>query len=416
MNLKKLSTKLIMALTAVLLGGVVALVVWLFVAALRFVTESFWGEFANSIDFLFFPLVVCALGGLLIGLWQKYIWPMPVPLEESFEAMKEDKKSSYKGLWKTTISAFLPLAFGGSVGPESGLVNVIIGLCNWVGDKLKKIHITLKESARIGLAAVITVLFGSPVAGVIAPIEAKNEQGYQLPRISKILLYILAVLGGFGVMLLLNNLFGGGSGLPRFERAIWDPGELLISIPLALVGILAGYIYFAADKICIKIADIFKKNTVLKAVLCGVILGLCGTLLPLTMFSGEEQMFEVMQNFTSIGIFALIATGLVKLIITPLCVRFGWNGGNIFPVIFAGVSLSYGLAAVLNLDPILCITVITTALLATVMKRPLLAIGILFLCFPIADLVFMAISVGIVYGVMAIKNIILRDKSPSLIK
>lgn len=399
-----------MSLTSLFLGGIVALVVWLFVTAVRLMAELFWGDFANSLDFMFFPLVVCMIGGLIIGLWQKYVWSMPMSLEKSFESMKKDKKGSYKGLWKTTISAFLPLAFGGSVGPESGLIGIIVGLCNWVGDKLKKVHVTLKDSARIGLSAVITVIFGSPVAGIIAPLEAKTEKGYQLPRASKILLYVLAICGGFGTMLLLDNFFGGGSGLPRFERTVWDPGELLISIPLALIGLLAGCIYFVVDKVFINVADLFRKNIVIKAILCGAVLGLCGTFLPLTMFSGEEQMFELMQNFASIGALVLIITGILKLIVTSLCTRFGWNGGNIFPLIFAGVSLSYGLAIVLNLDPILCITVITTALLVTVTKRPLLAIGILFLCFPVADLVFMVISAGTVYGIVTLRNLMIKNQ------
>lgn len=405
MTKKRVSTAIFMMIMSLLLGGIVALVVWLFMGAIRLTTSLLWGDFAQWTGWVFFPLVVCVIGGVIIGLWQKYIWPMPTSLEQSMEAIKKDKKFPYRGAWKTAISAFLPLAFGGSVGPEAGLVNIIAGLCSWVGDKLKRFHIAFSESARIGLAAVITTLFGAPLGGIIAPIEARDEKGYQPPRVSKIILYILAVVGGFGALLLLNTYVGGGAGLPTFERTVWNPGELLLSIPLAIVGVLAGYLYFAADKIWSKISDFFKKNIIAKAIICGVILGLCGMMLPMTMFSGEEQMAELIQNFSTMGMIGLIATGLIKLIVTPLCVRFGWNGGNIFPVIFAGVSLGYGVAGLSGLDSILCVTVITTAVSATVMKRPLLAVGILFLCFPIADIIFMLIAAGLSFCALALVNV-----------
>jgi len=71
----------------------------------------------------------------------------------------------------------------------------------------------------------------------------------------------------------------------------------------------------------------------------GLGLGLAGALLPLTLFSGEEQTAILIQNAAEIGVLMLIVLALVKLLITSLCLATGWKGGYIFPTMFAGVAL-----------------------------------------------------------------------------
>ena len=74
---------------------------------------------------------------------------------------------------------------------------------------------------------------------------------------------------------------------------------------------------------------------------------------------------------------------MLKVVATPLCLNFGWRGGNFFPCIFAGVSCGYGIAVFSGIDPMLCVTVVTTALVACMTRKPLLTLALLILCFPI---------------------------------
>ena len=100
-------------------------------------------------------------------------------------------------------------------------------------------------------------------------------------------------------------------------------------------------------------------------------------------------------SYTHLGALALLATGFAKVMITPLCIRFGWRGGHFFPVIFAGVSIGYGMAALTGADPVFCLCACTAALVGAVMRQPLMAVLLLFLCFPVKGVVVMFLAAAL---------------------
>ena len=133
-------------------------------------------------------------------------------------------------------------------------------------------------------------------------------------------------------------------------------------------------------------------GTVAKPIIVGVAMGAIACALPYVLFPGETQCEELMETWVTLPAFALLATGLLKAIITPLCINMGWVGGSFFPSIFAGVAAGYGMAALTGADPMLMVTVTTSAFLAGVLRRPLIVLGILFLCFPATGIVWMGIA------------------------
>ena len=88
----------------------------------------------------------------------------------------------------------------------------------------------------------------------------------------------------------------------------------------------------------------------------------------------------------------LIATGLLKCAVTPLCINFGWRGGHFFPVIFAGIALGYGIASVGGFDPMFCVAITTATLVAGVQRKALVAIAMLLLCFPVQSIPWIGIA------------------------
>lgn len=131
---------------------------------------------------------------------------------------------------------------------------------------------------------------------------------------------------------------GGGMGMPRFESAEVGSLELVWLIPLALVGTVCGWLYFVSEHASEALAHAMGEHPVVKAMLAGLALAICGTVLPYTMFAGETQADVLMETYLTIPAGVLIATGLVKAMLTPALINLGWRGGHFFPVIFSGVS------------------------------------------------------------------------------
>ena len=126
-----------------------------------------------------------------------------------------------------------------------------------------------------------------------------------------------------------------------------------------------------------------RDHVVLRATVGGFLLGAVGTLLPLTMFSGEHQINEVMEDPESVGAILLLVIGVVKLLLTNLCIDTGLKGGHFFPVIFSGVSIGCGMSLLLGADMVLCTAVVTATLVGHTMKKPLATVLLLMIVFPL---------------------------------
>jgi len=115
----------------------------------------------------------------------------------------------------------------------------------------------------------------------------------------------------------------------------------------------------------------------------GFLLAMLGIWLPWTMFSGEHEMGILMENWENIPVTLLMMTAIGKILAVNICVNFGWKGGNIFPVIFSGVSMGYALAAVSGVEPVFAVAVVSASAYGYIMRKPLTVVAVLFLCFPL---------------------------------
>lgn len=391
--MKKVKNNLLFLLYTVILGAIVGAIVWAFVRIMNLGIEFIWDFAPSHLNFPLYTLCVCVIGGLLIGVWKKKFGDYPEELATVMGKIKKTGRYQYNNVFSTIISALSPLLIGASVGPEAGLTGVIAGLCTWVGDKLKLYLKEVEELTQIGLSATLGTIFHSPMFGFIEPIESDKE--VVLPRTSKIVLYFSAILSSFSVFFLLGKLFGGRTGLEDFEAGKIDWLQYLYAIPLTIIGIAAGYLYFIFKKLTFTLENKFRKYTVLRATAGGLLLGISGTFLPLTMFSGEHQISEVMNNAETIGAVMLIVIAVVKLLLTNICIDSGLKGGHFFPVIFCGICIGCAMSIILGIDAIFCASVVTTALVGHTLKKPLATVLLLMIVFPvklIPIMLFAAIS------------------------
>lgn len=379
--LKKVKNNLLFLLYTVILGSIVGAIIWVFIRIMNLGIEFIWDFVPSQLNFPLYTLYICLFGGLFIGLWKKKFGDYPEELKTVMGKVKKTGRYQYNNVFSTIGSALFPLLIGASVGPEAGLTGVIAGLCTWVGDKLKLYLKEVEELTQIGMSATLGTIFHSPMFGFVEPIESDKE--VVLPKTSKIVLYFAAILSSFGVFFLLGKLFGGRTGLEELEWNKIDLLQYLYAIPLAAVGIAAGYLYFIFKKLTFSLEKKFRKYIVLRTTAGGLLLGISGTFLPLTMFSGEHQISEVMNNAEAIGALMLIIIAIVKLLLTNICIDSGLKGGHFFPVIFCGICIGCAMSLMLGIDMVFCASVVTTALVGHTLKKPLATVLLLMIVFPV---------------------------------
>lgn len=378
--MKNAKNSVLFLLYTIILGAIVGAIVWAFLKIMNLGIEFLWDYVPSQIDFPLYTLCFCTAGGLLIGLWKKKFGDYPEELNVVIGRVKKTGRYPYSNVFPTLGSALFPLLIGASVGPEAGLTGVIAGLCTWVGDKLKRYKKEVEELTAIGLSATLGTIFRSPMFGFIEPIESDKES--ILPKTSKIVLYLTAILSSFGVFILLNKLTGGGVGMEGMEFGGMELVEYLYAIPIIAAGIIAGYLYFIFKKLTSAVHKKFGRFTVIRAVAGGLLLGISGTFLPLTMFAGEHQIGEVTETFGKTGAVMLIVIAVVKLLLTNICIDSGLKGGHFFPVIFCGVCIGCAMSLLLGVNMVFCAAAATTALVGHTIKKPLATVLLLMIVFP----------------------------------
>lgn len=374
-----LKNNLLLTAYTIIIGVIAGLIIWCFIRGMNFGIHFLWVYLPSLINFKYYTITVCVIGGLIIGLWKNKYGDSPEDLNQVIETVKQEHRYSYSNIFPSIVSSILPLIFGASIGPEAGLTGIIAGLYTWMGDKLKIFNDELEELAHIGITATLGTIFVSPMFGFVEPIE--NEER-KLPNTSKNILYFVAILSSFGIFIFLNHLTHNQVGLHSIGTATLSNLNYLGIIILIILGMLLSYVYFVSHRLSKRIFENLTDNFILKGVLGGLILGIIGTLLPLTMFSGETQMYLLVENGVQLGLVVLILTSVLKIVLTNVCIETGLKGGHFFPLIFSGTSMGYALGILLNVDPIISMSVVTSSFIAGILKKPIAVVLLLMIIFP----------------------------------
>ncbi|HBS46163.1 MAG TPA: chloride channel protein, partial [Paenibacillus sp.] len=211
-------------------------------------------------------------------------------------------------------------------------------------------------------------------------------------KLIKTLVYSITTAAGFGVFVFLSKIDNRKFTIADFGPASIGVKEIIAIIPLILIGVLLGKLYEFFGSFFHKVLKPLDNYKIVKAAIGGLVLGLIGTVLPLTLFSGEHELTELAADWTHMSIYLLLLLGIVKLFLTEFCLSTGWRGGHIFPIIFAGVSIGYGVAMLFPIDPVTSISIITTALTSAVLKKPIAVVLILMMIFPVKLIIPMILA------------------------
>lgn len=396
----KIKNQLDLWLFCALIGAVAGALVWVILKVMSLGMELIWTWIPGKISMPYYTLIVCTAGGVIIGVFRKIFGDYPEELETVMGKVKKEKRYDYSHMLVMIIAALLPLLIGSSVGPEAGLTGIIVGLCYWAGDNLKFAKQNTREYSQVGVAVSLSVLFHAPLFGIFEVEEdVEDTSAFSITKSSKIFIYGIALAAGTGIYAGLSALFGAGmSGFPSFDTVEVQRIDYVLMIVYMICGCVLAYFYEATHVITKKIAG--KIPGIIKETLAGLLLGLIGMAVPAVMFSGEEQMAVLMQDYAGYFSIVLIAVAFLKVLLTNVCIQFGLKGGHFFPVIFAGVCMGYGVSMLCfgkdGSHVVFAAAIVTAALLGGIMNKPLAVTMLLFLCFPVKMFlwIFIAAAVG----------------------
>lgn len=399
-----------LGLFTALLGAVCGTVIWLFLKAMGLCTDLIWTVIPEQAGSRFTPVLLCAAGGFAAGLLRRKCGDYPEELPVVLGKIRKNRHYEYDRMPVMLLSAFLPLVFGASVGPEAGLTGVIAGLCYWTGDNVRYAGEHAEAFSEIGAAVTLGSLFHIPLFGIFA-VEENPEDGADggsaIPKTSKLVLYGLSIAGAFLAMKALGSLFGAaGEGMPSYEYYPPNAADYLLLLLYIPAGLLLQLAFGYAEKLTGKAAALVPG--VLRETLCGVCIGAAALLVPAVLFSGEEQMAELPERFLEYGPAALLGLCLLKIFMTALCIRSGLKGGHFFPLIFACSCMGFGLAslffgdiagitdaAVLTGHAVFAAAAVTAATLGAQLKKPLAVSLLLLLCFPVRLILWTVLAAAI---------------------
>ena len=381
---------------AAVTGTVIAALVWLYLKVANVGVTIIWDMIPKYVDVKGYTILVCLAGGVVIGIFHRAYGPWPESMADSVKRVKNTGTYPFEKLPMIVAAAFLPLFFGGAVGPESGLVSILLGLCCWAmrqfGLARWKMETYLRNDPFISRKYLFRVMLSGLTLPADQIIYDKNQ--VQWKRAEQISAGVVAGLSGLFVYELLNALLGRGLSIPHLSQGAIETREKVGAVLLISVGIGAGYLYLIFRRLIsaffAKLAE--KKLAVLNAVLGGLVLGLIGSALPMTMFSGGNAIQAIQYEYLQYTPYLLILIGVVKLFLTNVCIESGWRGGHFFPVIFSGLSIGFGFSVLLNTNQIFSVILVTAALLGTILQQPLGAIVLSIIFFPIEDFGWMCLA------------------------
>ena len=226
----------------------------------------------------------------------------------------------------------MSLAGGASLGPEDALGKLGGGLGTWVSEQRKLGEDMRATNTLSGMSAAYGGLLSAPILATILVLELARPKATRF--MDTMVGGLLASSVAFAVYFpIAGSTFVGIYTLPSFKFEDW---QLLAAIPLGLVAGALALITTVAIAVVTRLAARLPNRTILRATIGGVAFGLVGVALPLTLFTGTDQLTTVIHDGAALGAGLLIAIVFAKILVFAVCEATGFIGGPFLVMLFIG--------------------------------------------------------------------------------
>ena len=320
----------------VLMGCAVALGVFGAVVGLVFIgVITFGGKWYDDSNPGWFGgqwwwVAVAAAAGAGVGLLRR-LTRLPQEIPGLFADLQTGRVET--GLVPGIVAvSTVSLIGGASLGPEKALGAMGGGAGSWLARRRALGKEDSQVNTLAGFAGAYGGLFSSTLIVVLLILEVARPGGQRFAK--ALAAEIVASSVSFGLYFAIAGaVFLDAYQVPSYTFEDW---QLLAAIPLGLfaalvVTLLAGFMMGAA-----RLFGRFKAPAIAKSTLGGVVFGVVGVALPLTMFSGSDQLKTVLSHEGTLGLGLLAAILIAKMATFAVSQASGFVGGPIFPSLFIG--------------------------------------------------------------------------------
>ena len=275
-------------------------------------------------------VAVTAAAGVLVGVLRRFL-RVPVKLPGTAEELK-DQRVEPSTVLKAVAVSLVSLAGGASLGPEDALGKMGGGLGTWVSERRKLSEEVRATNTLSGMSAAYGGLLSSPLLASILTLEVARPKAQRAT--DTLAGGLLSASVAFGVYFAIaGSTFVGIYALPSYKYEDW---QLLAAIPLGLVAGALALITIIAIGLLAKLTAPLAKRTILRSTIGGIAFGLVGVALPLTLFTGTDQLTTVIHDGAALGAGLLIAIVFAKMLVFALCEATGFVGGPFLVMLFIG--------------------------------------------------------------------------------
>ncbi len=275
-------------------------------------------------------VAVTAAAGVLVGVLRRFL-RVPAKLPGTVAELK-DQRVEPSTVPAAVAVSLVSLAGGASLGPEDALGKMGGGLATWVSERRKLTEEMRATNTLSGMSGAYGGLLSSPILASILTLEIARPKAARFA--DTLVAGLLASSVAFAVYFpIAGSTFVGIYALPSYKYEDW---QLLAAIPLGLVAGALALITVVAIGAMTKLTAPLAKRTILRSALGGIAFGLVGVALPLTLFTGTDQLTTVIHDGAALGAGLLIAVVFAKILVFALCEATGFVGGPFLVMLFIG--------------------------------------------------------------------------------
>ena len=336
-SIKAIRDSLSLLLIAAVIGSIVSFVAQLFIISAKNIYDFIF----NNNDFILtfdigevslnlIPLIICVPSSILVGLLMYYL-KLPRwfgPADTIYAAHHKAGVLDLKGGFGSTLASFISISGGGaSVGIYGPLVHFGATVSSFIRRQTFIPKIPHDIIIGSGVAAAISAGFGAPLAGIIFAHETVLRH------------FSMKAVAALAIASMAANYSATEIGIvspPLLLTAIpFEMSDLLTS--LALTGPLAAVVAIIFMKLMIYLGSLppkLKLQSWQAPIIAGFACGLCGMIFSEILGLGTETLISVITNEQNIVY--LLALLIGKLVLTSICIGFGFFGGTFSPALFLG--------------------------------------------------------------------------------